>query len=323
MTEVWTADGDEPTIGSIGEVAAIGAFTSRLPTSPERILGPGDDAAVLGAPDGRVVVTSDSLVEGPDFLREWSSPYDLGWKLVAVNLADLAAMGARPSAIFVALALPPELPVRALVGIAQGIADACFELGGDCGVEGGDITRSSVITAVGTAIGSLEGREPVRRDGARPGDLVAVSGQLGRAARGLQLLGARGRGEGAGEVGIGEPSNEEERAVAAQLRPRPPVEDGPRAAEAGATAMLDVSDGLAIDAARIATGSRVTLDLAADLEDVLGAAEDHALLATFPPEADLPEGFRVVGRVVPKDSSPVLLAGSPVDVTGWDPFASA
>ncbi len=329
------ADGDGQGIGS--EENAIGAFTFRLPGSAERILGPGDDAAIIAAPDGRYVVTSDSLIEGPDFRTEWSTPYDLGWKLAAVNLADVAAMGARPTALLIALAVPPTMSMSALEGIADGLADACEQLAPGCGVEGGDLATSPVITAVATAFGSLDGRQPVLRSGAQEGDVVAVSlggGQrLGDASRGLMAL----RGWPAEELPEdGFPSGT---FIDAQLRPVPPIADGIAAAEAGATAMIDISDGLARDASRVARRSRVTIDLASErlvalgtpldgalvggIEEVLAAAEDHALFATFPDGAPLPAGFSTIGRVRAMGIAPLLLDGEPiVSPGGWDPFAS-
>jgi len=331
----WAAAGDEPTIASMGEEQAIHAFTARLPESEERVLGPGDDAAVVAAPDGRVVVTSDSLVEGPDFRTYWSTPYDLGWKLAAVNLADVAAMGARPAALVVALALPRSTPIAALERIADGLADACDRLAPGCGVEGGDLAESPTITAVATAFGSLDRRAPVVRTGAQAGDIVALSlgaGQsLGDAARGLMTLAAWPAEELPDE---GFPSGT---FIDAQLRPVPPIEDGVAAAFAGATSMIDISDGLARDASRVARASRVTIDFdstsllaiggaaggapVGGIGELLAAAEDHGLLATFPIDAELPGGFRLIGSVRDLGISPLLVDGEPLAaVGGWDPF---
>jgi len=318
----------------VGEDSLIEAITHRLPASTAQVLGPGDDAAVLAAPDGRVVVTSDSLVEGPDFRTAWSTPYDLGWKLAAVNLADIAAMGARPTALLLALAVPGSVPASALERIADGVADACDQLAPGCGVEGGDLATSPVVTAVGTAFGSLDGRPPVRRSGARQGDVVALSlggGQrLGDASRGLMALRAWPAEELPDD---GFPSGT---FIDAQLRPVPPIADGVAAALAGATAMLDVSDGLALDATRLARASRVTLDLVSSrlrevgtpvggelvggVAELLAAAEDHALLAAFPEGVALPGGFVAIGRVLGMGMAPLLLDGEPVARSGWDPF---
>ena len=179
--------GDD-TLGSVGELDSLARIIPRLPPSEATVLGPGDDAAVLAAPDGRYVVTTDMMIHGPDFRLAWSSLHDLGFKAAATNLSDVAAMGARPTALVVALAAPAETPVSDLEALADGLREACAELAPGCGVVGGDLSVSPTLTIAVTAFGDLEGREPVRRDGARVGDVVAVSGPLGVAAEGLALL---------------------------------------------------------------------------------------------------------------------------------------
>lgn len=321
------------TLGSLGEAAALARIIPRLPPAAAADLGPGDDAAVLRAPDGRYVVTTDTMVHGPDFRLAWSSPFELGWKAAATNLADVAAMGAVPTALVVALAAPVETPVADLEAIADGLREACAALAPGCGVVGGDLSASPTLTIAVTAFGDLEGRSPVLRSGARPGDVVAVAGVLGRAATGLALLFAEGV-DAAGEPDAAAATRLRTRSpelLAAQLRPEPPVAAGRDAARAGATAMLDVSDGLAIDAGRLAAASGVALDL--DVEAIAAVAgpgidprraltggEDHALLATFPPDAPLPDGFGVVGRV--EAGTGLLVAGRASDGRGgWDPYA--
>lgn len=325
---------DALTLGELGESAVLAKIFPRLPASASQLLGPGDDAAIMSAPDGRYVVTTDLMVHGPDFRIAWSLPHDLGWKAAASNLADIAAMGAVPTALVVAVAAPANSPVSLLEGIADGLRDACAALAPQCGVVGGDLSVSDTLTIAVTAFGDLEGRKPVLRSGARPGDIVAVSGPLGAAAAGLRLLFAQAVDE------RGEPNATLAAALrdrtTAQRAPTPPLADGPRAAVAGATSMLDLSDGLAIDAARIAKASGVVIDfdsaeLGADPELALGGGEDHSLLATFPPGAALPGEFRRIGRVVELietnaqdgeilQGSQILLDGRPQPVTGWDPF---
>ncbi len=315
------------TIGEASEREALRRIFPRLPDSAATLVGPGDDAAVLAAPDGRYVVTTDMMVHGPDFRLAWTSPEDLGWKAAATNLSDVAAMGAVPTALVVAIAAPADLPVAALEEVADGFRAACAELAPGCGVVGGDLSVSDTLTVAVTAFGDLQGRAPVLRSGARPGDVVAVSGRLGAAAAGLRLLFEEAVDE------HGEPSRERfERVLAehpelvdAQLRPRPPIADGPLAARAGATAMLDLSDGLALDARRVAEASDVGIDidpaaLGTDPRTALTGGEDHGLLATFPPGSPLPGGFRAVGRVLPGPGR-LLLAGRPFDARGgWDPY---
>ncbi len=311
------------TVGELGERALLARIFAALDGSSQALVGPGDDAAVLAAPGGRVVVTTDTLVHGPDFRLAWSSGYDLGWKAAAVNLADVAAMGARPTALFVALALPDETTAGFVDDLARGLRAACDGLAPGCAIEGGDLTASDTLTVAVTAIGVLEGLEPVLRSGARSGDTVAVAGDLGAAARGLTLLFDRFRdAQGAPVTVDSDKLSEHERAdLAAQLRPQPPIARGVSAARGGATAMMDVSDGLLLDATRLADASGATLDLDAGLDEAaLRGGEDHALLACFPSGASLPEGFRAIGRVRARTEASVMIAGEPVTGRlGWDP----
>ncbi len=308
------------TLGELGETAVLARIIPRLPGTPAALVGPGDDAAVIVSPDGRFVVTTDMMVHGPDFRLAWSSPADLGWKAAATNLSDVAAMGARPTALVVAIAAPPATTVEFLEAFADGFREACAELAPGCGVVGGDLSVSDALTIAVTAFGDLEGRAPVLRSGARPGDIVAVSGALGEAAEGLRLLFTAGVVDGHPDAAAAERvAREHPQAIAAQRRPRPPIADGPAAAIAGATAMLDVSDGLARDAARIAEASGVALALEGLTEQQFRGAEDHGLLATFPAGVDLPGGFRAIGRVEP--GAGVTLDGSAADASGWDPYS--
>jgi thiamine-monophosphate kinase len=330
------------TLGSLGESAVLARIFPRLPAADAALLGPGDDAAVLAAPDGRYVVTTDTMVHGPDFRLAWSTPVELGWKAAASNLSDVAAMGARPTAMLVAIVAPADTPVALLEGIADGLREACTELAPGCGVVGGDLSVSDTLVIAVTAFGDLDGRAPVLRSGARPGDVIAVSGALGLAARGIELLFAEavdadGHPDASRVHGLRRANGPE---LAAQLTPRPPLGDGVLAARAGATAMLDISDGLALDARRLATASGVALDLDAvaigiaglglvgehaevTAEQVLRGGEDHALLATFPPGVELPGDFRPIGHVRPAGESGagVRLDGVPYETRGgWDPY---
>lgn len=315
----------DPTVGELSERAVLAAILERLgPTAA--VIGPGDDAAVLAAPDGRVVATTDTLVHGPDFRLAWSSAFDLGWKAAAVNLADIAAMGARPTALLVALAMPDATRLSFVTGLADGLRAACDALAPGCAVEGGDLTVSDTLTIAVTALGSLDGRAPLLRSGARPGDVVAVAGELGRAARGLALLFGRFR-DAAGSplpVDPGLLTTDEAADLAAQLRPSPPIARGVVAADAGATALMDVSDGLVLDATRMAEASGVTIALDGARigpEPALSGGEDHGLLATFPPGVAIAEGFRVIGTVAARGPAPVLVDGrSPAGRGGWDPY---
>lgn len=251
-------------------------------------------------PDGRVVASTDLLIENRHFRRDWSSANDIGHKAAARNFADIAAMGAVPTALLVGFAAPGTLEVEWVDGLMTGLREECGEV--DASVVGGDITAADVVMLGVTALGDLQGRSPVLLDGARPEDVVAVTGRLGWAAAGFAVLGR----------GFRSPVQ----VVAAHRRPQPPYAEGPRAADLGATAMTDVSDGLIADLGHIAEASSVRIDLRAELLDipmklrevgsalnvdplvwVLTGGDDYALVATFPRGTALPDGWRVIGAV--------------------------
>ena len=292
----------DATARDVGEFGLIARVIDRLEQSPAVLLGPGDDAAVVTAPDGRVVASTDVLVEGVHFRREWSSGYDVGRKAAAANLADIAAMGARGTALLVGLAAPADLPVAWTLELADGLRDEAALVGAS--VVGGDVVRSDTLVISVTALGDLEGRDPVTRAGARAGDVVVLAGDLGQSAAGLDLLTA-GTREGA--------------LVDAHRRPTPPYDLGPALAIAGATAMCDVSDGLVADLGHIARASGVHVDLDAADEQFLTGGEDHALVATMPAGASLPAGVRVIGRVTAGDAAVTVDGGAAPG--GWDHFA--
>lgn len=296
----------EPTARDVGEFGLIEAVTARLPQSAAVLLGPGDDAAVVAFPDGRVVATTDVLVEGVHFRRDWSSGYDVGRKAAAANLADVAAMGGTGTALLVGLAAPPDLPLKWTLALADGLRDEAALVGAS--VVGGDtVTGAQVVVSV-TALGALTG-PPVTRAGARVGDAVVLAGRPGPSAAGLRLL----------QQGVTDGP-----LVALHRRPVPPYALGPVLARAGASAMCDVSDGLVQDLGHIATASGVQIALLSgllrdpdvDLGDVLRGGEDHALVATL--SGPVPEGCRVIGEVVA--GSGVTVDGEPA-AGGWEHWA--
>lgn len=305
------------TLGEIGERAVIDALTADLSPAADVLLGPGDDGAVL-AVAGPVVISVDVLVENVHFKLGWSDPADIGRKAVAVSVADLEAMGARATGILVGLSAPPQVQLRWVRELGVGLRQECAAAG--VSLLGGDVTRSRDITLSVTVLGGLDGRPPVRRSGARPGDVVALCGRTGWAAAGLAVL----------QRGFRSPRA----VVEAQKVPQVPYGAGVRAALAAATAMIDVSDGLVGDLGHVATASGVVLDLHRDAFEVpdplqavaaatgadpyvllLTGGEDHALAATFPDAAAVPEGWRVVGTVsAPTEQQP---AGVVVDGAAW------
>jgi thiamine-monophosphate kinase len=290
-------------------------------------VGPGDDAAVVGTPGGSVVATTDSMVRGRDWRDEWSSAHDVGVKVAAQNLADVAAMGAVPTALLVSLVADPELEVEWAVDLARGIASLAEQAGAP--VVGGDLSSApaGVVVISVTALGDLRGLAPVLRSGARPGDVVAVCGTLGWSGGGLALyergetdpdraLGpdAGGRREpGATASAVGPALGERALAVRALMRehraPVPPWRSGPPAAAAGAHALIDVSDGLVTDLGRVAAASGVRVDLdgsvlrrhyaagpltlalgeADAMFQVLSGGEEHSLVGVFADASSLPE----------------------------------
>jgi thiamine-monophosphate kinase len=319
-------------VAALGEFGLIAALSGWLPRDPRALVGIGDDAAVLAAPDGRVVASTDFLLEGRHFRRDWSSGADVGAKAAARSLIDVAAMGALPTGLLVALAAPPDLPVAWARDLTAGLAAECARAGAT--VVGGDTARAESVLLATTVLGDLAGRAPVLRSGAAPGDLVAVTGSLGRAAAGLALL----------EAGVPEGPLQ-----AAHRRPEPPYDAGPQAADLGATAMIDVSDGLLADLGHVAAASGVRIDLSSDrlspgaelraaarvffgrtgrgsgppdqlpLTWVLTGGEDHALAATFKPDVALPPSWTVIGTVL--DGRGVLVDGREwAGDAGWDHF---
>jgi thiamine-monophosphate kinase len=247
-----------------------------------------DDVAQLG---GGLVATQDALVEGVHFRLDWISWRDLGWRAAAVNLSDLAAAGADPRGLLVTLAAPGDTRVDDVVELYEGIAETQVP------VIGGDTTRAESLALTVTALGR-SARVP-GRSGARPGDMIVVTGPLGAAGAAFRRH--------------------------AFVRPPLRLADG-RELAATATAMLDVSDGLAVDATHIAERSRCKL--AIDLERVplaegaelgdLGFGEDYELLATVPD----PGRFTAIGRCEEGEGVELLLHGEPFELGGWEHFAS-
>jgi thiamine-monophosphate kinase len=289
------------------------------------VVGIGDDAAVLPAPDGRTVVSTDLLIEGRHFRRDWSSATDIGVKAAAQNLADIAAMGAAPTALLLGLAVPGDTAVAWVLELVSGLLGECQRAGAM--LAGGDVTSADTVMLGISAVGDLAGRPAVTRSGARPGDLVALRGVPGRSAAGLALL----------EAGLEPADGELADLVAAHRRPQPDYPAGVAAAAAGASSMIDVSDGLVADLGHVATASRVLIDLrSASLADerlataaamlradwrgwALGGGEDHVLAASFPADADVPQAWTIVGEV--REGTGVLVDSQPWHGRGgWDHF---
>ncbi|BCP16727.1 thiamine-monophosphate kinase [Mycobacterium paraintracellulare] len=291
---------DESTLRQLGEFAVIDRLVAGRRQPAAVVLGPGDDAALVAAGDGRAVVSTDMLVQDRHFRLDWSTPHDIGRKAIAQNAADIEAMGARPTAFVVAFGAPGETPAASVDALVDGMWDEAQRVG--AGIAGGDLVSCPQWVISVTVLGDLGGREPVRRSGATPGSLVAVAGDLGRSAAGFALW----------HTGIGGFEELRRRHVV----PEPPYGQGAVAAAGGAQAMIDVSDGLIADLRHVADASGVGIDLstaalAADRDAlaaaaaaagadpwpwVLGGGEDHALVACFAGPA--PAGWRIIGRVL-------------------------
>ena len=289
----------DATLADLGEFGLIAELSARFAQNDLVLIGPGDDAALVAVPDSRALVSTDLLVESRHFRRDWASARDIGRKAVAQNLSDINAMGGRATVLTVGLAAPADLPVSWVLELADGMAEEAALVGAS--VVGGDLTRADQLVIAVTVLGSVEG-EPVRRTGARPGDVLAIAGRQGWAAAGLAVL---GRGFRSPRV-----------LVEAHRRPEPPYDAGAQAAAAGATSMIDVSDGLLGDVGHLAEASGVSVDvhagafevaeplravgaaLGADpMQFILTGGDDHALVATFPAGTPLPAGWHAIGEV--------------------------
>ena len=285
-------------LSDIGEFALIDQIAAQIGSARHVLIGTGDDAAQVTTSDGSYLVSTDLLVEGRHFRRDWSSAYEVGRKAAAANLSDIAAMGGTANALTVGFAAPGDLEAFWALEVTRGIVEEAAKVGAV--IVGGDVTASDTITIAVTALG--EAHRPVRRTGAMPGDIVAFAGRLGWAAAGFAAL----------SRGFRSPM----KAVEAHRVPEPPYAAGPLAAGEGASAMTDVRDGLLVDLGHIAAASGVAIDVQRDcfvvgepltsvgqalgvdpITFVLTGGDDYALVATFSAEAGAPKGWTAIGTV--------------------------
>ncbi len=294
----------------------------------------GDDTAAWSAGPGQELFTTDTMVEGVHFTRKTTPWWDLGWKSVATNISDVASMGGRPTYALVTLGLPPETQVRDLESLYQGMMEVSNEYG--LAIVGGDMVRSPVVFITVALTGAMPG-QPMVRTGARPGDMVAVTGYLGSSGGGLKLM-------------LQDPSEKGEAADYLRKihrRPRPAVAVGQTLVEAGIATAMDVSDGLADDLAKLCLASGVSGKIFADrlpihpslssrfprdcLDLALGGGEDYVLLFTGQPAkinhvvSGLPDGAAVVGEVLAGEPGRVMVIDAkgqevPSRNRGWDHF---
>ena len=314
--------GEPPTLRRLGEFAVIDRLVRGRRQPDAVLLGPGDDGAVVSAGGGRVVVSTDMLVQDRHFRLDWSTPYDVGRKAIAQNAADIEAMGGQVTAFVVAFGAPGDTAAAQVESLVDGMWDEAARLG--AGIAGGDLVSCPQWVISVTVLGDLGGRAPVLRSGAKPGSVIAVAGELGRSAGGYALW----------RNGI----EDFEELRRRHLVPRPPYGQGAAAAAAGAEAMIDVSDGLVADVRHVAEASGVGVDLstaalAADADALAGAAaavgvdplpwvlgggEDHALAASFAGPA--PAGWRVIGRVLDGPARVLVDGDEWSGYAGWQSY---
>ncbi|HEU5142288.1 MAG TPA: thiamine-phosphate kinase [Solirubrobacterales bacterium] len=270
----------------MGEFELLARIRERLPSAGGRLrLGSGDDAAIA-VPGGATATSVDAIVEGVHFRRDRATLHQIGHKALATALSDLAAMGAEPGEAYVFLGVPPDLAEAGCLELLDGMIELAAITGTT--LAGGDVSRAPALTVAITVVGHAEAPEDfVTRSGARPGDALVVTGELGGAAAGLLLL------EGTARSSL----------RARQLTPQPRLQAGRTLARMGATAMIDLSDGLAGDALHLSRASDVglridaeTLPLAPGLDEVaaqvdrdplelaVSGGEDYELLAALPRE---------------------------------------
>lgn len=304
-----------------GEFDIIGEFTKGLATNKHVKLGVGDDAAALTF-EGDAVVSTDMLVENVHFKKAWSDATQVGRKAIAVNVSDIEAMGAKSVAVVVAFGMPKDTPEDWVRWFMEGMKNEAADAG--VAIVGGDLSRSDLIVVSITALGDMGKRKPVVRSGAKAGDVVAVRGRLGWA----------GAGHAALSRGFRSPVD----AVQASLVPKVPYGQGIVASDAGATSMIDISDGLLQDLGHVARLSGVQIDIDSSkleiaeplervaaatgkdpLEFVLAGGEDFALAATFPSPDQCPEGWTVIGTV--GEGEGITVDGGEPEFEGWDHFA--
>jgi thiamine-monophosphate kinase len=304
-----------------GERDALRRLARLLPPAPGGEVWFGDDAAVVGVPgtDGLLLLAADAVVAGLDADLELTSLADLGWKAMAVNLSDIAAMGGRPRhALVSVVGLRPD-EIEALYA---GVVEAAEAYA--CPVVGGDLSGGAQAVVSVAITGWCDG-PPVLRRGARPGDSIWVTGPLGAAAAGLRWLQATPKVELANGVPAAA-------LVRAHARPRPALAAGEVARRLGATAMIDVSDGFVADLTSLAEASGVGFALTevpvaegATLEEALAGGDDYVLVFTLPSGADALVPFAERGVSAPYrvgsclgDPGQRLLAGRAVAVAGWE-----
>jgi thiamine-monophosphate kinase len=308
----------KPTVQDLGEDRLLDRINNLIDPAPKGVVGVGDDAAVLG----RQLLTTDTLVDNVHFRRAWCTPEDVGWKALAVNLSDIAAMGGRPAAALVSLVLPGQTSVETVLGFYRGMRRLARLW--KVAILGGNLARGELLSLTLTVIGEPGRRGPILRSGARPGDRLYLSGEPGLARLGYLILERELPSTKDGWVEarqtliarrkrVADAYPGGSKAIRAFLLPAPRL-DLPR--DLRPSAMMDLSDGLAADLPRLgrASGVGIVIDLAAlpisrsfwVLCDALGVSpettvleggEDYELIATLPASLKMPKPWHAIGEI--------------------------
>ena len=328
--------GETGTIDLIARtIAARAGAAPRMPGDDgfRVVRGVGDDAAVWESGPGTRVLTTDTMVEGVHFRTDLASWREIGWKALAVNLSDVAAMGCEPRVSVVSLGLDPDMDVKAVTELYGGMLDACDAYGGE--IVGGDIVSSPAVFVTVAMVGDASAVDGplLDRGAASAGDVIGVTGTLGDSAGGLRLLIA------------GERDVDRNSLARRHLLPTPRIEEGLALRRIGVRAAMDISDGLiadvgkmcaasgagaVIDAERVPAGAELRRAFPDDWADLaLTGGEDYELVFTAPDETmaraqdALDTQVTVVGRIVDGDGVEVVgAAGAGASVGGWDHFRS-
>ena len=323
-------------VAELGEIPLIKRIVSLLPEigqGQDLLLGPGDDTAAWRSPYPITLSTTDALIQGVHFLSSTISWRDLGWKALAVNLSDIAAMGGTPTYALVSLDLPPDTEVESVVDFYRGFLDlaARFEVT----IAGGNVSRADRVSVHITLMGGLPSESMLRRSAAKPGDAIAVTGHLGASAAGLRLIKAKKEGPAA------------EALLQAHRRPWPRVQEGKSLLQLGIKAAMDISDGLLSDLGQLCLASKLTARIWADripihpnvrevftrqaLRLALAGGEDYELLFSCPPglveqaRKSLPVPLTVIGELEDGEAGKVVILDRwgqelPAVERGWDHF---
>jgi thiamine-monophosphate kinase len=339
------------TIADLGEDRLLERVRTVVDSPPEGLVGMGDDTAILARSAGKQLLTTDTLVENVHFRRAWCTPEEVGWKALAVNLSDIAGMGGRPVAALVSLIVPPETEVNVVLGFYRGMRPLARSSG--VAILGGNLAKGSSLSLTLAVVGNVHHGTPFLRSGARAGDGLFVSGQPGLAGLGCVILERKMRGGKKAWTGprallLGRRTQAARaypggpKAIRRFLFPTPRIELAGYASALHPTAMMDLSDGLAVDLPRLARASGVGIVVdthalpsstsfrrlcdalgVSTLRAILEGGEDYELAMTVPAGTPVPRAWQSIGEIT--TGSKVLLRDEngrtrPLTERGFDHF---